>query len=101
MLITLLRRAFPTVRSFLGGGAYLCKRPYSHQTHPRSAAIIMGAEELEAAVLAAQEAVNKQGDTVRSLKAELKEGKVEKVRELLRRWVGQAILQYLPRLSHS
>jgi hypothetical protein len=37
------------------------------------------AQELEAAVSAAVEAITKQGDTVRSLKAQLKEGKIEKV----------------------
>ena len=36
--------------------------------------------DLEKAYLDAQEAVTKQGDTVRSLKASLKEGKVQKVR---------------------
>ena len=35
---------------------------------------------LEAAVAAAREGVTKQGDTVRSLKADLKEGKVDRVR---------------------
>lgn len=35
--------------------------------------------DLQQAIEAAQEAVTKQGDTVRSLKAELKDGKVEKV----------------------
>lgn len=36
-------------------------------------------EELQKALEAAQEAVTKQGDTVRSLKAELKDGKVDRV----------------------
>jgi glycyl-tRNA synthetase len=36
-------------------------------------------EQLEAAVVAAQDAVTKQGDTVRSLKASVKEGKLQKV----------------------
>jgi hypothetical protein len=40
----------------------------------------MSAEELAKAVADAQEAVTKQGDTVRSLKASLKDGKVDKVR---------------------
>ena len=41
----------------------------------------MSAEkDLAAAILAAEEAVAKQGDIVRSLKASLKDGKVEKVR---------------------
>jgi hypothetical protein len=35
---------------------------------------------LHAAVQTAQEAVTRQGDTVRALKAQLKEGKVERVR---------------------
>lgn len=43
------------------------------------------AEELEKVVAAMQEAVTKQGDTVRSLKASLKEGKTEKVEFQLRR----------------
>lgn len=38
------------------------------------------AEQLEQAIQAAQDEVTKQGDTVRSLKASLKDGKVEKVR---------------------
>lgn len=39
----------------------------------------MTPEQLEEVYLAAQEAVTKQGDTVRALKASLKDGKVEKV----------------------
>jgi hypothetical protein len=38
------------------------------------------ADVLENAITSAQDAVAKQGDTVRSLKASLKEGKLEKVR---------------------
>lgn len=41
---------------------------------------MINTELLEQAFLAAQEAVQKQGDTVRSLKASLKDGKVERVR---------------------
>lgn len=37
------------------------------------------AEQLELAIQQAQEAVTRQGDTVRSLKASLKDGKAEKV----------------------
>lgn len=39
-------------------------------------------EALEKAIQEAQEAVTKQGDTVRSLKASLKDGKAEKVLRL-------------------
>ena len=38
-------------------------------------------QELEQAIVVAQDAVAKQGDTVRSLKASLKDGKIEKVRQ--------------------
>ncbi len=38
----------------------------------------MSAEELEKQIQEAQDAVTKQGDTVRSLKASLKDGKAEK-----------------------
>ena len=42
------------------------------------------AQQLEEAISLAQEAVSKQGDTVRSLKASAKDGKAEKVRLDLR-----------------
>ena len=44
----------------------------------------MSTETLEAEYLAAQEAVGHQADTVRSLKASLKDGKVERVSHALR-----------------
>ena len=40
------------------------------------------ADELQALAIQAQAAAAKQGDTVRSLKASLKDGKAEKVRDL-------------------
>ncbi len=63
------------------GGVSSSRRSNS-ATRSRSLGEAMAnAEALLQAVHAAQEAVGKQGDTVRSLKAELKDGKVDKVRK--------------------
>lgn len=83
---TRTRRASPRLKLLLSAGSSLLRRVLGCSTaHCRPLRFARGfraapimAEQLEQAVQAAQEAVTKQGDTVRSLKASLKEGKIEK-----------------------
>ncbi len=50
-------------------------------------------EDLKSAIADAQAAATKQGDVVRSLKAELKEGKIEKVIQRLSAGFGLSVLE--------
>ena len=53
----------------------------------------MASEALEAGVQQAEEAVSKQGDVVRSLKAHLKEGNSQKVPALFQHFIPQKQVQ--------